>query len=74
MSNRPFILFQVEPFIYHQSSDISDVIIEHNKNKFPNVLLVDSNNIEIITEIRYLDLNRIQVLLNAPIQFTAYIY
>jgi putative aminopeptidase FrvX len=75
MSSRPYVLAQLEPYIYIQSVDSSDVLITHNKNKLaPKVILISTDGDEIEAQIKYVDVNTVRILLNMPIQFTAYIY
>lgn len=71
---RPYVLYQLEPIIHQQTVPVDDVIIFHDKDKKPKVVVLDTDGVEIEVEIRYPDLKHIRILTNVPIQFEAYIY
>lgn len=74
MTRRPYVLFQLEPVTYQQNVEVDDVTIFHDKDKYPKVIVLDTEGSEIVVEIQYPDLKHIRILTNVPIKFTAIIY
>lgn len=75
MSDRPWVLRQLEAFIHTQTVPMDNVVIQHNKGKlFPPVTLVRDDGKLMEAVIDTIDENSIVVKLNQAVCFTAYIY
>ncbi len=51
----------IETYIHNQTSASTLWTINHNLNRWPSVMVVDSTKREVIVGIRYIDANTIQV-------------
>lgn len=72
---KPYLLNQIEPYIFNQNEAVDNVIINHGKNKLcPQVILLDEYGEVFETEIKYLTPNTLQLKMNMPVKFTVYIY
>ena len=60
---------------YRHSQTVSSVDwhIEHNLNKFPNVVVIDSANNYVIGEVEYIDPNILILHFKSPFKGTAYL-
>lgn len=76
MDKRPWVIRQLEPFIYTQNIPITEVIIQHNKGKwFPTTTLIDLDlNLPFEALVMSIDKDNILVQSNKAVRFTAYIY
>jgi len=75
MSQKPWILRQLEPYIHTQAVPMEEVTIVHNKGKlFPPILLVTDAGDVFETLVEYVDKNTVIVKLNLAISFIAYIH
>jgi hypothetical protein len=71
---RPYVLFQLEPVVHIQETPVDTLVIEHNKEKFPKVVVTDLEGQEISVVVKHTDLNHIKILSCEPITFKVYIY
>lgn len=75
MRERPWLIRQVTPFIYDQTTPMNEVIIVHNKGKlYPPVTLIGEDGQPFEALIESIDKNSVSVKLNLAVIFTAYIY
>lgn len=60
---------------YRHDQTASDVewVIQHELNKFPNVVVIDSTNSYVIGEVEYIDPNLLIVRFKAPFKGVAYL-
>lgn len=73
---RPWILRQLEAFIFDQNLPMTEVTIVHDKGKwYPRTVLVNKdNNQEFEAVVDSIDENTIIVRSNLAVRFVAYIY
>lgn len=62
-----------ETFIYNQISPSSQWSIQHNKNKFPSVTIVDSSDNIVYGDVQYIDKNNIVLKFNGEFSGKAYL-
>jgi hypothetical protein len=75
MSERPWVIRQLEPYIYTQSVPMETVVINHNKGRLhPTTTLVMDDGTPFEALIEAIDDNSIVIKLNLAVTFTAYIY
>jgi hypothetical protein len=75
MSNRPWVLRQLEPVIHTQSFPMDEVVVQHNKGKlFPIVMLIREDGMPMEAVVDSPNENSIVIRLNQAETFTAYIY
>ena len=60
-------------FIYEQKEDASEWIIEHNLNKYPYVVIVDSDGEEFVGKKVYIDNNTIKMVFSMPVSGKAFL-
>ena len=48
-------------------------IIQHNRNEFPSILILDEENNQLIGDIRYISSNEIDLIFSQPVKGTAYL-
>lgn len=69
----PSTLRAVTNFVFTQASISNTWNIQHNLNKYPSVTVVDSGNTVWYGEVKYIDLNNIQIKFNQSISGKAYL-
>lgn len=75
MSQKPWLIRQVETFVHTQLVPMNEVTIIHNKDKmYPHTVLVNELGQEFVALVDSIDSNAIVVKLNRAVIFTAYIY
>lgn len=75
MSEKPWVLRQLEPYIHTQTVPMSEVTITHGKGKlYPPITLVTSEGEVFDTLVESVDKNTVVIKLNMAVSFTAYIY
>jgi hypothetical protein len=75
MSQKPWLLRQVEAFVHTQLVPMNEVTIQHNKERmWPHTILVNESGQEFVALVESIDENTIVVKLNRAVIFTAYIY
>ena len=60
-------------FTYVQSTPSAEWIITHNLNKYPSVVVVDNNSVAKLGDIKYLDMQRVQISFDQPFSGRAFL-
>lgn len=59
-------------YIFVQGTPSNVWTVAHNLNKYPNVSVVDSGNTEVIGEIKYIDINTVQITFSSEFSGKAF--
>lgn len=62
-----------QTFIYEQERASNSWTIQHNLNKFPSVVIVDTAGSAVVGDVQYIDENTINVSFNGVFSGTAYL-
>jgi len=59
-------------YVHAQNENSETWTVEHNLNKYPSVMVIDSGNNVIYTEVQYLSINTLEIRFNGATSGKAY--